>query len=106
VLASNWQGDGYALDRNLYWTTAERPLDFAGMSFEEWRKKGQDANSVVADPLFVDAAKGDFRLQTESPALRLGFEPITTKFGRLTPAPADIVSPQSFPVPMKTEGER
>ena len=37
---------------------------------------GADAHSVVADPLFVDPEHGDFTLQPESPALKLGFEPI------------------------------
>ncbi|OGV72001.1 MAG: hypothetical protein A3K19_22095 [Lentisphaerae bacterium RIFOXYB12_FULL_65_16] len=41
-----------------------------------WQEMGLDRNSVVADPRFVDAAKNDYRLKPESPALKLGFEPI------------------------------
>ena len=33
-------------------------------------------NVLDADPKFVDPAKGDYRLQSDSPALKLGFEPI------------------------------
>jgi hypothetical protein len=33
-------------------------------------------NLVDSDPRFVDAAKGDFRLQDDSPAFKLGFKPI------------------------------
>ncbi|MEI7731127.1 MAG: right-handed parallel beta-helix repeat-containing protein [Verrucomicrobiota bacterium] len=41
-----------------------------------WQSAGMDRNSVVADPLFVNAAKDDYRLQAGSPAFKLGFQPI------------------------------
>lgn len=41
-----------------------------------WQAAGADRHSMIADPLFIDAAAGDYRLRPESPALRLGFEPI------------------------------
>jgi hypothetical protein len=33
----------------------------------------RDANSIVADAMFVDPARGDFRVKEGSPALKLGF---------------------------------
>ena len=67
------------MDRNCYWAAppAGAP-NFAGMDLKQRQAKGQDKSSVIADPLFVDPSKADFRLRKDSPALKLGFEPIDT----------------------------
>jgi Right handed beta helix region len=77
LLGSNWNGDAkkFVLNRNVYWDE-DGSIDFAGKPFDEWKKKGIDAESVVADPQFSDPAKGDFSLKTDSPALALGFQPL------------------------------
>ncbi len=48
----------------------------AATEWEAWQMAGADTQSVVADPLFVDPDHGNFTLKPESPALKLGFEPI------------------------------
>jgi hypothetical protein len=72
------------IEGNVLWHVG-KPVPFVGAEFtqtptekhwEHWRELGNDRESVVADPLFVDAAKDDYRLRPESPALKLGFEPI------------------------------
>lgn len=77
LLGSNWNGDArkFVLDHNVYWDE-DGSIDFAGKPFDEWRKKGIDANSVVADPKFADPQKSDFTLKADSPALALGFQPL------------------------------
>ncbi len=52
------------------------PQPHKQLTWDEWRKTGADAHSVLADPLFVDAANHDYRLRPGSPALKLGFQPI------------------------------
>ena len=76
LLGSNWSGENYRLDRNLYWNPNGGEVRFAQWSFDEWQARGQDRDSQIADPLFLDPAKGDFRLKPGSPALAMGFRPI------------------------------
>jgi parallel beta-helix repeat protein len=80
LLGSDWQGDHYLMDHNIYWDA--RPganpaaMRFSGATLEDWRARGHDLNSLLADPLFVVANKFDFRLKPASPAFQLGFKPI------------------------------
>jgi Right handed beta helix region len=98
LLASNWSGDHYAFDDNVYWNASGQPFDFAGLSFDDWRKKGEDVHSLVADPRFIDAEDGDFRLKPDSPALTLGIESIDARRAGRTGRPPEVApSPRSFP---------
>ena len=78
LLATN-NGHGVAeCDYNLYYDPKGNLVvrGVPGNSYAQWQQMGFDAHSVVADPLFVDADSGDYRLKLGSPALALGFEPI------------------------------
>lgn len=76
LLGSNWTGENFKLDYNLYWDTRAKEFRFKDWSWDEWQAKGQDVHSIIADPLFENAAKYDFRLKEDSPAFKLGFNPI------------------------------
>jgi parallel beta-helix repeat protein len=76
LLGSNWNGDRYLMKNNIYFDTRGRNISFAGQSFEDWKRTGRDAGSIIADPLFVNASNFNFSLEAKSPALRMGFQPI------------------------------
>ena len=66
-------------DYNIYFSTEGQDLRIRGIGqgrFSEWKKLGFDQHTLVADPLFVDFARSDFRLRAESPAYKLGFRPL------------------------------
>ena len=77
MLGGGWSNDNFTLQSNCYWDATGKPPVFPGnRTFAEWQAAGHDAGSIVADPKFVAPAKFDFRLQPDSPALKLGFKPI------------------------------
>jgi parallel beta-helix repeat protein len=84
----NWSGSNAVLRGNLYWDTRwarRRPsparMFLAGegkdkIDVVKWRRKMKlDQDSLIADPQFVNPAKGDFRLKSGSPAAKIGFIP-------------------------------
>ncbi len=72
LLSGNWDGGQFRWEKNLFWNAAGPTQGLP----EDWKAKGLDKDSLIADPLFVDPGKGDFRLKPGSPALALGFQPI------------------------------
>ena len=61
---------GKEMDANLvHRAGVAEPMPAAKLAQQSQR----DANSIVADAMFVDPARGDFRVKEGSPALKLGF---------------------------------
>lgn len=60
---------------NLWWCPDGISSNaFNGTTWEKWRESGMDAGSVIADPLFRDSERGDWRLKPGSPAFGIGFK--------------------------------
>jgi hypothetical protein len=80
LLGGNWANDNYQMDWNIYFDARQGAgpdsMRFAGDTWDKWHQRGHDKNSITADPLFVRPGQNDFGLQTDSPALKIGFKPI------------------------------
>jgi len=91
--ADQWRPDLFSqCDSNLFWYTtgldplkSDRPLTPEG-SFRKWQAAGLDKNSIIADPGFVAMERDDYRLREDSPAFKLGFQPI----------PVELIGPAGF----------
>lgn len=78
---SPWLGSDFNLFHNARSTWLYRPRITVGSrdgttrtyTLAEWQDLGYDEHSIVADPMFVDAEHGDYRVGPKSPALSLGF---------------------------------
>jgi hypothetical protein len=76
LLPGSWQpkpADKLVMQHNLYWREGGGEIRFGSRTLAELQKTGREGGSVIADPLFVDPAHGDFNLKPESPALAVGF---------------------------------
>ncbi|MEI7423816.1 MAG: right-handed parallel beta-helix repeat-containing protein [Prolixibacteraceae bacterium] len=68
------------IDHNLYYDVNLK--DNGQSAVDYYRTRGADKNSLIADPLFRDISKGDFRLKENSPAYKIGFKDIdVTRIG-------------------------
>jgi len=82
LLSGRWKEINIVMDKNCYWNATGEEIKPAGLSLEAWQKLGRDKNSIIADPMFVDPDRYDFRLDPNSPAIKLGFKPFDyTKAG-------------------------
>jgi hypothetical protein len=76
---------GHELVGSLYYFRGAGPQFITGSWIEDpvidrfqwWREQGFEKHSIVGDPLFFDVAQEDFRLKPDSPAMKLGFQPIS-----------------------------
>ncbi|WP_238388802.1 PDZ domain-containing protein [Roseimaritima ulvae] len=83
--------EGTLVDRNLF-DSQDRGI------LEHSAKLGWDENSVLAEPMYVDPAKGDFRVKEGSPALKLGFKNFSMdQFGVKKPALKAIAKTPEIP---------
>jgi hypothetical protein len=77
---SGWKPDEFSFDYNIIHCSSRTiKLEAAGLEDPQWQSwlgRGMDVNSILADPLFKDASKHDYRLKEDSPAFKLGFKPI------------------------------
>ncbi len=71
-----WADSNFVMDYNVYWNPNHPDFMFRDWTFTEWKARGNDVHSLVADPMFEDPKNGDFTLLPGSPALKLGFKPI------------------------------
>ncbi|MBN1478860.1 right-handed parallel beta-helix repeat-containing protein [candidate division KSB1 bacterium] len=78
LLDKTWRGDttNFNFQNNLYYRTDDQPIQFMKASIEKWQQSGQDTSSIFADPQFVDPARADYNLESDSPAFAIGFTPI------------------------------
>ena len=67
----------YELGPNLYWQASGKQDLFPGKTtLAQWQaESGQDAGSLVVDPLFEQPTENNFRLTPGSPAAKIGFKP-------------------------------
>ena len=81
---------GKEVDFNLF-------PDLAALALEQ--KNGTDTHSLAGDANFINAAKGDYRVKDDSPALKVGFQNFAmNQFGVQRPALRFIAETPKIPI--------
>jgi hypothetical protein len=95
TLDGSWEKGRQLTRSNLYWNASGAPATFAGKSLSAWQStllaapsftngvtttpswagQPREQGTIIADPLFADAAHYDFHLKPGSPAEKIGFKP-------------------------------
>jgi hypothetical protein len=76
------------IDSNLFWNNSG-----GGVDYSPAKNQGMDQHSIVADPKFINATAGDYRVAGGSPALGIGFVNFPMdSFGRVEVRP-DTLQP-------------
>jgi hypothetical protein len=73
INGGTWDTAQYTVENNLFWSLDGTPFSFNGIPLADLQKNGQNTGAIVANPLFADAAGGDFSLRADSPAQKIGF---------------------------------
>jgi len=93
---------GREVDHNLL---HHRGQTAAHLATELQQQSGRDRHSFEADALFVDPAKGDYRVRHGSPALKLGFQNFPMdQFGVQKPSLKALARTPVLPDPQKPPG--
>ena len=98
LLHGPWEKVRTEMDRNCYFHAGGGEVSFGGKTLSQWQQLGRDKDSLIADPLFVDAEALDFRLRPESPVFEMGFEPFDFDRAGVYGDPQWVALAKSLPV--------
>ena len=99
----NFSYDKNRFDSNLIWhagqtLTLSLKKTPVTNQWAAWQEAGEDVHSVLADPLFNNVGRDDYRLKSDSPAFKLGFQALPLK----NIGPYESKLRASWPVPQET----
>ncbi|KAK8871542.1 hypothetical protein M9Y10_007274 [Tritrichomonas musculus] len=84
VMTGPWANEEskYYINKNIYWHQNDTSkLTWVYKTFDKWQELGNDLNSYVTDPLFVDSSKRNFNFKSKDAANKIGFKPFSMTFG-------------------------
>lgn len=74
VAQGAWKKGKIDMHDNCYWNMSSGPYKFVDMDMKQWQSL-HDQGSIIANPMFIDPMKMDFRFRNLKTARRIGFKP-------------------------------